>query len=201
MAIIADLKQMTLEALRRGIANSDEIREWITSELGTTITSRFINEHAWALVHLQRENQIEKVSKGIYRLNEFASPDHTVSEPTKRMMPEWARRLINGARSRNIEGCSPFTEDDLVFLWKECGGRCSVTGLPFSLETIGNGKAKRPYAPSLDRIQPRGCYSRENCRLVLVGVNFAMNSWGLDTYLMLAEAAVQFQQQPAIDER
>jgi hypothetical protein len=68
-----------------------------------------------------------------------------------------------------------------------------VTGLPFSLEKIGSGAAKKVFAPSLDRIQAGGCYSRENCRLVMVGVNFAINSWGLDTYLRLAEAAVRFQ--------
>lgn len=68
-----------------------------------------------------------------------------------------------------------------------------MTGLPFSLEQIGSGKAKRVFAPSLDRVQAGGCYSRENCRLVMVGVNFAINRWGLDTYLRLAEAAVRFQ--------
>jgi hypothetical protein len=46
------------------------------------------------------------------------------------------------------------------------------------------------YAPSLDRLDPTAGYSRENCRLVSVGINFAMNRWGLDTYLELAEASV-----------
>lgn len=36
-------------------------------------------------------------------------------------------------------------------------------------------------------------YTRENGRLVMVAVNFAMNSWGLDVYLALARDAVRNQ--------
>ncbi len=84
-----------------------------------------------------------------------------------------------------------FTQEDLIALWEECEGRCAITGLKFSNEKIGSGKAKRAFAPSLDRIDPAEGYSRENCRLVMVAVNFAMNSWGEETYLRLAKAAMR----------
>lgn len=195
-----DMKKLTLQALRQGISNSDEMREWIASETGEAITSRFTNAHAWALVHLQKKNLIEKVSRATYRLSSKSVPDYSVPEPTETYMPQWAIAHINKARIKNAADCPPFTEDDLLYLWKDCGGRCSVTGLPFSFEKIGSGKAKKVYAPSLDRIQPGGCYSRENCRLVMVGVNFGINSWGLDTYLRLAEAATHFQEEAASSE-
>jgi hypothetical protein len=79
----------------------------------------------------------------------------------------------------------------LVALWHRCGGRCAITGLPFSEKKVGGGQAKRAFAPSLDRIDPEGPYARENCRLVMVAVNFAMNAWGLEVYLGLAKAAVE----------
>jgi hypothetical protein len=63
--------------------------------------------------------------------------------------------------------------------------------LPFSEEKIGLGKAKRAFAPSIDKIDPAGFYTVENCRLVMVAINFAINAWGLEVYLRLAEAAIR----------
>ena len=190
-----DLKRLTLDALRRGIFNSDAMREWLAANAGQTIDSCFTNAHAWALVHLQKDGLIEKVAEKTYRLIEASQTEHKVPEPTDDFMPRWAKVHISKANNKNGPECPRFTNDDLLHLWNECGGRCAVTGLPFSLEKVGSGAAKKVFAPSLDRIQAGGCYSRENCRLVMVGVNFAINSWGLDTYLRLAEAAVRFQEQ------
>ena len=53
-----------------------------------------------------------------------------------------------------------------------------------SLNTMVEGKissegaARRAFAPSLNRINPKKPYSRENCRFVLVAVNFALNAFG-----------------------
>jgi hypothetical protein len=47
----------------------------------------------------------------------------------------------------------------------------------------------------LDRIDPEGLYTADNCSLVMVAVNFALNAalnaWGEETYLRLARAAVR----------
>jgi hypothetical protein len=42
---------------------------------------------------------------------------------------------------------------------------------------VDGGKAKRPYAPNLDRIDPRHGYEPDNVRVVCAIVNFAMNAW------------------------
>ncbi len=81
--------------------------------------------------------------------------------------------------------------EDLVVLWRDCGGRCAVTRGEFSNETVGRGLVKRAYAPSLDRIDHEKPYTRDNCRLVMVAVNFAMNTWGEDTFLRLATLAAE----------
>jgi hypothetical protein len=195
--LAADLKQQTLEALRSGIANSDQMRSWIAARTGEMPDSRFVNAHAWALVRLQKEGLIEKLETKTYRLLQKPEADQSVPPPSESFTPKWAKKLIHSANSKNAKlapGLPKFTEQDLLHLWNACGGRCSVTGLPFSSKQVGEGKAKRVYAPSLDRIVAGGAYSRENCRLVMVGINFAINSWGLDTYLELAEAAVKRQE-------
>ena len=110
------------------------------------------------------------------------------------MMPGWAKTLISGANARNrlrFPNHAEFTQEDRISLWEECEGRCAITGLEFSNEKIGAGQAKRAFAPSLDRIDPAEGYSRENCRLIMVAVKFAMNSWGEETYLRLAKAAIR----------
>jgi hypothetical protein len=49
--------------------------------------------------------------------------------------------------------------------WERCEGRCAVSGLEFSEVQVGGGKARRPYAPSLDRIGPRRGDEPDNGRL------------------------------------
>ena len=82
----------------------------------------------------------------------------------------------------------PFTNDDLRALWHACSGRCMLTGLPFKDIQIGTGRARKPHSPSLDRSDPTLPYTRENCRLVLQAVNFALNAWGDEVFAEVTEA-------------
>ena len=75
-----------------------------------------------------------------------------------------------------------FHRRNLMTAWKHCEGRCAVSGLEFSETQVGGGKARRPYAPSLDRIDPRRGYEPDNVRLVCAVANFAMNAWGLNPF-------------------
>ena len=101
-------------------------------------------------------------------------------------MPLWARRLIG--RANAVTPLPGFTEEDLMTAWECCEGRCAVSGLEFSEVQVGGGKARRPYAPSLDRIDPRRGYEPDNVRLVCAVANFAMNAWGLEPVLDMARA-------------
>lgn len=65
--------------------------------------------------------------------------------------------------------------EDIDSMLARCNWRCSVTGTPFSLLRVGKS---RPYAPSIDRRDNSIGYTRENCRLVCVAANIAMNTWG-----------------------
>lgn len=57
---------------------------------------------------------------------------------------------------------------------------------------MGSGAARKAYAPSLDRIDPEKPYLRDNCRLVRVCVNFALNAFGDEVFEEMTEAAVAF---------
>jgi hypothetical protein len=113
-----------------------------------------------------------------------------IQSPNTIPAPKWAADLVRAANARNrARNCGDtFTIEDLKVLWVECGGRCSVSRLPFSLVVVGDGQAKRPFAPSLDRKDRHQPYTLNNVRLVTSVTNFAMNAWGLDPVLVLAAA-------------
>lgn len=72
---------------------------------------------------------------------------------------------------------------------EQADGRCMVSGIPFELARFP-GSARRPFAPSLDRIDSRKGYTATNCRLVCVLVNLALNQWGMEPLMRVARNLV-----------
>ena len=201
---VAELAQLTVELLRQeSPQTSRAIRELLACHFGLAATRvewpRFVNNHAWALVQLQANGMVEKLAPGVYTL----APDDKPTVPEigttpvviNVPLPVWARIMVGATRRRNVIrwGGGDFTEADLRTLWQRGGGRCAMTGLPFLETQIGTGKARKPFAPSLDRIDPEQPYTLDNCRLVCVSVNFALNAFGDDVFLKMAKAAVSFE--------
>lgn len=77
------------------------------------------------------------------------------------------------------------TVDDVIDLMREARWVCAVTGIGFTQDSI-NGR--KPYAPSIDRIDNAKGYTRENCRIVCTAVNIAMNVWGEDVLSVIGRA-------------
>ncbi len=187
------MRDLSLEALRSGVHRSDDVREYIAQKLRMPIDWQFTNTHAWALVDLQASGKIAKRGRRDYVLAQYSATAQreSVPKPSKDERSSWARTQIARANRKNGPTGPLFTKADLEALWEDCDGKCTVTRLEFSFALVGDSLVKRAYAPSLDRIKAGAPYTRENCRLVMVAVNFAMNSWGLDVYLKLARAAVE----------
>lgn len=101
-------------------------------------------------------------------------------------MPDLYRRSKKNAKLRSI----PFQLSRLEFdsIVTRAGGVCEVTGITFEL-TIKGGCERRPFAPSLDRIDSSGGYVLPNCRLVCGIVNTAMGAWGEDIFWRMVNAA------------
>lgn len=94
----------------------------------------------------------------------------------------------SNAQNRNIE--FSLTRDEVPLMLDRSKFRCEISGIPFSLETHAES-GKRPYAPSIDRIDSSGPYRFSNVRLVLWAVNAGMQDWGLEVYLHVAKHAAQ----------
>jgi len=102
-----------------------------------------------------------------------------------------ARALHNqqkrGAAVRGI--AYRLRERDVYRMLKDSRGRCAVTFVPFSYEKTP-GQKKRPYYPSIDRIDPAGDYRIGNVRLVIAAANLAMNVWGDEVLHRMAQCMV-----------
>ena len=188
---VGELQQRTLELIKSGIGDVTAMRRQIAQELGLKKDSpdwpAFVNNHAWALVRLQRSYDVRKVRHGQYAPEPriiVGRGDAISAVRHDGRLAQWAENLRRRANSVNrAAGRSDvITATDMVELWKRCGGVCSLTGLGFTETIVGTGRAKRAFAPSLDRIDPEGAYSLDNCRLVLAAVNFALNRFGIETF-------------------
>lgn len=100
-------------------------------------------------------------------------------------------RLLKSARSNGKTRGREVTIalGELERLWVECDGRCALTKIPFDLTPFA-GK-RRPFAVSLDRIDPMIGYTSGNCRLVCASVNYAMSDWGLGVLQTIAVALME----------
>jgi hypothetical protein len=75
----SEFEELTLELMRRGMTNSDRMRDKIrqdrkliiqkaTGRWNETPSDKFVNQHAWALEELVMRRLIEKLSEKEYRL-------------------------------------------------------------------------------------------------------------------------------------
>ena len=88
------------------------------------------------------------------------------------------------AKYRGIE--FNLSRQDIVELYKLSDGVCSVTKITFN--RFKPKGSRRPWYPSLDRIDSNGAYTRDNCRFVCAAVNMAMGEWGEWVLLAMANA-------------
>lgn len=96
------------------------------------------------------------------------------------------KRHRGSARERSI----PFDLEipEIYELMKSTDFRCAISGVSFSKQVTG---WRDPWAPSIDRIENRHGYTRDNVRIVSLIANTAMNAWGYDTLLRLARGVVR----------
>ncbi len=71
-------------------------------------------------------------------------------------------------------------------------GKCAVSGLAFKKDR----PRRAPFAPSIDRIDPKKGYTPENCQLVAYIVNCAKNQFTVDEFVTMCRAVVALRPEP-----
>lgn len=89
---------------------------------------------------------------------------------------------------------------DVYRLMKEAGFRCAVSGIPLS-RRIAPSSSPDPWGASIDRIEGRHGYIKDNVRVVCLAANLAMNRWGFDVLLRLANAVARNAGSPLHEQR
>lgn len=98
-----------------------------------------------------------------------------------------AASLVRAIQKRCRRERIPFALTPEWLTAKLEAGHCELTGIPFVFP-VKNSLRADPYAPSVDRINPKNGYVPDNCRVVLFSVNLAISDWGLDVTLHICEA-------------
>ncbi len=78
-----------------------------------------------------------------------------------------ASHMLNNARARAKRRNFEFELDREWVSTKLRAGRCEVTGIPFNIQINGGrGHVENSFSPSIDRIDPKFGYTKDNCRMV-----------------------------------
>lgn len=93
------------------------------------------------------------------------------------------RRSLDASRKRAKEKGFEF---ELDWDWarqqiEQTNFCCCMTGIPFFTDTNAQSLAN-PYAPSIDRVDSKRGYTRDNCRVVIYAFNAMLMDWGLDVF-------------------
>lgn len=107
-----------------------------------------------------------------------------------------AAKALRGAkwRSTNRGTRCHLTTDQVVELIEQQGGVCAMTGLAFFDARSSEGRRK-PYAPSIDRIDNSKGYTEDNVRVVLSIVNTAKGDYTDSEFFVMCRAVADFRTQ------
>ena len=100
-----------------------------------------------------------------------------------------ARRLVRKSKERAALSGQPHTLEisDVLAMIEAQGGICALSGMPLSFEKSATGRRK-PFAPSLDRVDCAGGYTLENCRIVCVIVNLSRGDFSDAEFIAMCKA-------------
>jgi hypothetical protein len=134
-----------------------------------------------------RENFYESIGGKQNRYQTYKDSMLAQSRRYKRTMEGITSTLLESAKGRAKKSRHEclLTLEWVREQWKKQEGRCALTGIPFQLDSERIG-AYRPFAPSLDKIDPKKGYTEENTRLVCVAINLALNQFGEETFTLIA---------------
>lgn len=126
-------------------------------------------------------------------LSDARNPWRKVSLVDRVHVANWPAEIFQQAKRRaTVKGIKfTITVEDIKQLALKCQGCCMLTGIPFRFDKLQMGRChKRPFVPSIDRIDSKAGYSRKNIRIVCAAVNAALGEWGDSVFSIVAHAYV-----------
>lgn len=128
------------------------------------------------------QHRLINAGKTLEAFDTYGAPSHWLSNVSKALHEQSKKR------AREADILYTLTVEDVFDIGMASNWRCAVTGMKFKQDQI-EGSLMRPFMPSIDRIVCSRGYTRENCRMVCVVTNFALNNWG---EMVLRELAMAY---------
>jgi hypothetical protein len=141
---------------------------------GTSSATAYIDGQRVRLT-IPREHDLRLVNEMVASVSGYTTSE--IVTPAVRAILQHRLCSAKSRKYRNNIHCN-LTIDDLEQMYGDLKGRCSVSNVPFDITNTDDKKWRRPFRPSIDRIDSSGHYTRDNSRLVCSLVNFAMGAWG-----------------------
>lgn len=95
------------------------------------------------------------------------------------------RSIKKNARARGL--AVEINARDILELFDNSDLRCTISNIDFDFSKLDTESRCRPFAPSIDRINSKRGYTKDNIRLVCFAVNYAMSDWGLPVLERIAQ--------------
>ena len=112
----------------------------------------------------KKKAQLKRKAKENYR-SKKADPSNFGAMEFKALKT----RVNSRAKQGRILGFN-LTSEYIQKVFDQCGGKCSITKLPFDME-MGTKNKRNPFRPSVDRILSNKGYVKGNIQIVLTIVN------------------------------
>jgi len=98
--------------------------------------------------------------------------------------------LLNLAKKRSKGKPFDLDIDFLISLYDKQFGKCLLTNIDFSFIKPDNFRVD-PFAISIDKINAKSFYTKDNVRLVCVAVNFGLNEFGDKIFKQICESYIE----------
>jgi hypothetical protein len=114
-------------------------------------------------------------------------PSALAARPMPQTFDMRHKQAVERALKKSLSGCKARAtargrQFDLTLDWvieqiERQGFRCALTGIPFFSKNTSKS-ARDPYAPSFDRINSLGGYTKDNVRVIVFALNVMLLDWG-----------------------
>ena len=152
------------------------------------------------LCHSLRDENIKESKRKSSTKYRKEHPDRIKNKVNKAYRRKYYSSNPNQILNYRLQSCRKRAKDkgldfelkieSLMHLYSKQNGKCALTGLLFEFD-FNDNFSKRPFSPSVDRINSKLGYTKDNVRLVCSAVNSALSEYGDDVFDIICQARIQ----------